>query len=280
MKQEQVAVELGRELSLYPSEWNKTMQDILGGLLCWRIWLLISWQDIRLRYRRSHLGPLWITISMAVQVYTIGFLYGKLFNVDLQDYYPYLAGGLLTWSLISTLINDSAVGFVNSENYLRQMKIPFTVFVMRLLSRNIMIFFHNIFVIIPIFLIFRLPISVNILALIPGLAIVILNGFGFGLLLSLLGARYRDINQFIQNLVQVAFFLSPIMWQPSRLPPNYQFIVDYNPFAQFVNMIRQPLIGQLPSLHSYLYTFSIGVCALIIALLTFHQVRKRIVYWL
>lgn len=280
MNQENIALELDRNLGLYPSQWKKTIQDVAAGLLCWRIWLLIAWQDIRLRYRRSQLGPLWITISMAVQIYSIGFLYGKLFGINLNNYYPYLAGGLLTWSLISTMINESTVGFVNSENYLRQMKIPYTVFTLRVLSRNIMIFLHNILVIVPIIFIFHLSINVNFLAIIPGLAIILLNGFGFGLLLSMLGARYRDINQVIQSIVQVAFFVTPIMWLPTRLPPNYQFIIDYNPFAQFLNVVRDPLIGQLPPLQTYLFTLITGIGAITLALLVFHQVRKRIIYWL
>lgn len=266
--------------SLQSSSWQKTTQDLINGLFCWRIWLLISWQDVRLRYRRSHLGPLWITISMAVQIYTMGFLYSQLLQVDLNDYYPYLAGGLLTWSLISSLITDSTIGFISSENYLRQMKIPYTIFIMRILCRNLIIFFHNIVVIIPIILMFHLPITLNFIAIIPGLLIILLNGFGFGFLFSMLGARYRDINQIIQTVVQVAFFLTPVMWQSSRIPLKDQFIIDYNPFAQFLGIIRQPLIGQMPSLYAYLFTTIMGFCAIITALIIFNRMRKQIIYWL
>ena len=83
------------------------LQDITQGLLSSRIWLLLAWQDIRLRYRRSILGPFWITISMAISIYSMGFLYGNLFKMDLQQYFPFLATGLLTWTFINTVISDS-----------------------------------------------------------------------------------------------------------------------------------------------------------------------------
>lgn len=262
------------------SPLKKSIQDFSEGILSWRVWLLLGWQDIRTRYRRSQLGPLWLTISMAVQIYTIGFLYGNLLGIDLKLYYPYLAGGLLSWSFISTVITDGSLAFVSAENYLRQMKISYSVFVMRVLSRNLIIFFHNIFVIVPIILIFHLPVNCNMFTIIPGLLIMSINGFGFGMLLAMLGSRYRDINQLIQNIVQIAFFMTPVMWTSDRLPPQFDFLVIYNPFAQFLNLIREPLMGNIPSTYCFVYTTSIGIASLVLAFVIFNQFRKEIIYWL
>src|SRR5438477_7497650 len=112
---------------LYPQQINKphspinlAISDIKDGLRGWRIWLLLSWQDIRLRYRRSSLGPFWITLSMAISIYTMGFLYGHLFKADLRNYYPFLAAGMLTWNLIYILIVDGTNAFIEAEDYLKQ----------------------------------------------------------------------------------------------------------------------------------------------------------------
>lgn len=263
-----------------PSNWGKTWQDILSGFTGWRIWLLISWQDIRQRYRRSQLGPFWITISMAVQIYMIGFLYGKLFGEDLSTYYPHLAGGMLSWSFISGVILESTCSFITAENYLRQMKISYIIFVFRVLSRNLIVFFHNIFVIIPIIILFHVPVNWHTLLVIPGIGIILLAGMGFGLIFAVIGSRYRDIAPVVQSLIQIGFFLSPIMWQETRLPEKYRFAVDYNPLAQFVNMLREPLLGHIPSLYSYTFTLTFAVISIIIAVLIYNRSRKSIIYWL
>ena len=117
--------------------------DIQSGFSEWRMCLLLAWKDIRLRYRRSHLGPFWITLSMGITIYSMGFLYGNLFGVKLSHYFPLLAAGMLTWALISTLILESTAAFVEADAYLKQMKLPFSTFVLRILARNFIIFFHQ-----------------------------------------------------------------------------------------------------------------------------------------
>src|SRR3990167_7170629 len=61
-------------------------EDITDGCKKWRIWLMLAYQDIKLRYRRSVLGPFWITMSMAITVYSMGYLYGHLFHIPIQEY--------------------------------------------------------------------------------------------------------------------------------------------------------------------------------------------------
>src|SRR6185312_432098 len=119
-----------------PSRYQLALTDIKDGLMNWHIWFLLSWQDIKLRYRRSTLGPLWITLSMAVTIYTMGLLYSHLFKMDLTTYYPFLATGMLTWSLISTLLNEGTSIFVESEHFIKQMKQPYITFILRVTARN------------------------------------------------------------------------------------------------------------------------------------------------
>lgn len=254
--------------------------DLGEGLVSWRIWLLLSWQDIRLRYRRSLLGPFWITISMAITIYSMGFLYGHLFKTDLRAYYPFLAAGMLSWALINMLITDGTNTFVEAESYLKQMKLPYSIFLLRTICRNFIIFFHNIVVIVPILIIFHIGISLHLLALIPALLLIALNAFVYGMIFAIVGTRYRDIGQIILSLMQVAFFLTPIMWNANILPAHYQFVVKLNPFAQFIELMRAPLMGSLPSHYAIASTLAITLLGIVMALCLFSRVRHRIIYWL
>ena len=117
--------------------------DIVQGIISWRIWMLLGWQDIKLRYRRSQLGPFWITISMALTIYVMGFLYSSLFKTQMRNYFPSLATGMLVWSLISTIVNESTSAFTSASNYLKQLKMPYTIFALRSVVRNFIIFGQN-----------------------------------------------------------------------------------------------------------------------------------------
>lgn len=260
--------------------YQNALLDLTKGLLQWRIWFLLSWQDIRLRYRRSQIGPFWITISMGITIYTMGLLYSHLFAMKLDHYYPLLAAGMIPWALISSMMNESTQIFIEAENYLKQIKLPYTIFVVRVICRNFIIFFHNILIIIPIIIIFHVPINWHTLLIIPGLILIALVAFVYGKLLAMLGARLRDFGQVIGSLTQVIFFLTPVMWDPNILQPKYQWMVKFNPFAQFIELIRAPLLGNAPSLYAVNSTLILLAVGILITYTAFVKYRARIIYWL
>jgi lipopolysaccharide transport system permease protein len=256
------------------------LTDIKDGIKSWRIWLLLSWQDIRLRYRRSTLGPFWITLSMAITIFTTGFLYGKLLKIDLHQYYPFFAVGMLMWSFISTSITEGTRIFVDSENFLKQMKQPYSTFIFRTVSRNFIIFLHNSIIFIPIIIFLHLKVNLIMMLSLFGLFLMLLNALTFGMVLAIFGTRYRDITQLITSLVQVIFFLTPIMWSAAVLPERYHYAVNWNPVAQFIEMVRNPLLGILPSVHAIVMTLLITVFSLVFGFYIFAKYRARIAYWL
>src|SRR5258708_2503583 len=111
------------------------LADIRDGLRLWPIWMMLAYQDIKLRYRRSVLGPLWLTISMAITVYTMGFIYSSIFNTDIASYFPYLAAGMLSWTMVSSIVTELTDGFTVSEPLMKQIKLPYTLYIHRIVSR-------------------------------------------------------------------------------------------------------------------------------------------------
>lgn len=258
------------------------LDDFLHGLTKWRTWLILAYQDIKVRYRRSILGPFWITLSMAVTVYSMGFLYSRLFHVDVNHYFPYLVSGMVSWSLISSLIPELTETFIVSGGLIKQITLPYTVHIHRVIARNYIIFFHNVLVIIPIIFLFHEFAKVNLhtLGVFFGLFCVYLNALLYGLALGMLGARFRDVLPIVKSLITVIFFVTPVLWDPKILSPKAQFFVMLNPFYSFIEIVRAPLIGQGVAWQYYamvLFTTLLGV-ALCSAL--FIKYRTRIVYWI
>ena len=258
------------------------LQDLWQGIKKWNIWLMMAYQDIKVRYRRSVLGPFWITLSMAITAYTMGYLYGHLFHMDMQNYFPFLVGSMLAWTFISSTITDLVETFTMSETMIKQIKLPYTVYVNKVIARNFIIFLHNIPIIIPIIAIFHETAKINLYTflLLPSLVIMYINATTYGLMLAMIGARFRDISQIIKSLIQVIFFITPVMWKPEILPLDKQFIAYINPFFAFIELIRCPLIGTLPSRTSCLMISLVTILGLGLSFKMFSRYRARIIYWL
>lgn len=266
----------------HPSQQELAWADIKNGFKKWRIWLMLAYQDIKLRYRRSFLGPLWLTLSMAITVYSMGYLYAHLFHIDLQTYYPFLIAGMLTWTLLSSMVTELTDGLSSSDTLLKQIKLPYSLHIQRIICRNIIIFFHNLLVLIPILIIYHQYTKVNIYTLlfIPGLVVIYFNAICYGLILAMIGARFRDISQVIKSLIQVIFFMTPVMWSPEILKEHNRYIADLNPFYAFLELIRAPLLGHIPTHKNLLMITIMTVLGMILSFRFFKQYRARIIYWL
>lgn len=254
--------------------------DLKEGLRNWRIWLLLSWQDIRLRYRRSQLGPFWLTISMALTIYMMGFLYSHLLHLPTQNYFPFLAAGLLVWHFIALIITDGINIFIQAEHFIKQVKLPFSVFILRVIMRSFIIFLHNIIVLIPLYFIFHIQLTSAFLMIIPGIILLLMNAYFFGLSLAIIGARYRDLGQLITSVVQIIFFVTPIMWNPLTLPAKYQIWVKLNPFAQMIEVLRAPLISTMPTLFAFVFVLLLTLISALCAAFLFKRSQHHIIFWI
>lgn len=242
-------------------------------------WFLLAWYDIKQRYRRSVLGPFWITISTAILIGTLGVLWSVLFKMDIHEYLPYFAIGNVVWGLVSSQLNEATDGFSQFNNIIKQHRLPYPSYILRIMSRNFIIMLHNVVIILVIVTIWGEWRWVSLLS-VPGIFIVVMVSYFVSLVCAILSTRYRDLTPIIQNFVTVTYFLSPVMWKKDTLPERYHWVADYNPLSHLLDLVRLPLLGERPSGVDFL--FSIGVLAFsaFVAFVLLERSRHRIAYWL
>ena len=199
---------------------SSAARDLATGLIQQPIWWHLAWQEIQQRYRRSLLGPFWITLSTGIMVAAMGPLYGTLLNQPSGPYLRYLSVGLVIWTFLSGYLNEVCFAFISSAGLIKEVKIPFSTYVAKTLAKHLIVFGHNLVIIVCVLLLFPPPSFAPAPLAAIGLLVVVLNAFGIGLLLAILCARFRDIPQIVGNFVQVLFFLTPVMWQVSMLGTN------------------------------------------------------------
>lgn len=254
------------------------LQDILSGLSLWTLWGKLGWNDILQRYRRSFLGPLWMTASMAIMVIALGVVYSRIFKTELRDFMPFLCVGLLIWGYVSSILVEAGTLFTGAESYIKQIRLPYSLYVFRFIWSKMIIFAHNFVVYIGVLFYFHAWPGSVILYAIPGFLLVTANGALASISLGMVSARFRDIPQIITSVVQIIFFVTPIMWKPELLGDN-QSLMTFNPFFYLVEVMRAPLLGQVPSAQIYLATILITVLNAMFAMLFFVRFRSRISYW-
>ena len=257
-----------------------TLDELKSVKNSWLMWYTLGLLDIKLRYRRSVIGPVWLTISMAVTIYSMGFLYAYLFHINLKDYFPFLAAGIISWTLIATVIQESSSVIVESSNYIRNQECSMLIFIMRLILRNLTVFFHNFLAFIPVAIIFKVGLGFNSLLLLPALFISCVNILFFGGVFAIIGTRFRDLDQIIKSVIQVVFFLTPVMWTPDLIPPRYQWLILCNPLYHFLSIIRNPMINKGIALSSVLIVAVITVIGFFTFAACIRKYKHQLIYWL
>ncbi len=258
------------------------MADISETLRLWPLVWTLSLFDIKLRYRGSLLGPFWLTLSSAIMVGAIGFLYSRLFHQNIAGYLPFLTVSLILWTFISTITAESSVCFTQSEGLIRSIRMPHSLHAARVVVRNLLVLAHNLVVIVAVFAIFQTTPSLASFSLLPACMLWFVDAFAVGILLGIFGARFRDIPPIIASVMQIAFYLTPIMWSPDMLSHRGLSVVfvEFNPFFSLLEIMRGPLLGQPLEPHVWFVALSFSAALIALSAFVFVRARPRIPYWI
>jgi ABC-2 type transport system permease protein len=262
---------------------TKAWGDLSSGFARRELWLHLGWQDIKQRYRRSVLGPIWITIATGTTAVAMGGLYSKLFHLQLAEHLPYVTLGLIIWNLINASILEGADVFIANEGLIKQLPAPLSVHVYRLVWRQIILFGHNIVIYLIIAAIYPKPWSWADLAVIPALGLIVLNCIWVSVVFGILGTRYRDISPLLFSIVQLLFFMTPIIWNENTLrnqgAGQWAKIVELNPLLHYLDIVRAPLLGAQQDLRHWIVVLVLTVIGWTLATLALRQYRARVAYW-
>ena len=263
--------------------FRRARRDLVDGFTRRELWLHLGWQDIKQRYRRSVLGPFWITIATGTTAVAMGGLYSKLFHLELAEHLPYVTLGLIVWNLINAAILEGAEVFVANEGLIKQLPTPLSVHVYRLVWRQMILFAHNLVIYVVIAIIFPKAWSWADLSFIPALLLIMLNCVWVALCFGILATRYRDISPLLFSLVQLLFYVTPIIWNDATLrqqgADRWAKIIELNPLLHYLDIVRAPLLGDTQELRHWLVVLTLTVIGWIVAMLALRQYRARVPYW-
>ncbi|MBY3989078.1 ABC transporter permease [Rhodococcus fascians] len=267
--------------------YRRAFGDLRTGFAQRELWLHLGWQDIKQRYRRSVIGPFWITIATGVQAIAMGLLYSVLLDIDLRSFLPHVTVGLIIWNLISAAILEGGDVFVANEGLIKQLPSALSVHVYRLVWRQLLLLGHNLLIYVIIIAIFWPPGGLHwtVIFAIPALVLILLNAVWVSILFGIIATRYRDIAPILGSFVTLMFFMTPIVWTTSGLvqmggeAANRAKLVEINPLFHYLDIIRAPLIGEDQQAYHWYIVLGFTVVGWALAIVALKKYRARVPYW-
>jgi ABC-type polysaccharide/polyol phosphate export permease len=242
-------------------------------------WIMGS-RDFAILGIGSRLGRLWPTIGLAIRIAFVGSVFGLVLGSRPLDYVPWLATGWAVWGMISSALTGSATAFNDNKGTMLAVAMPKESFLVKVISREFLVLVQNATLLVAVVLIFQVPVNLTILLVIPGLIITAVFLFAFGLIMGPLVAKYKDFGPFISSIIGVMFFVLPIMWKPESLESELAyFILGLNPLYHYLQIVRLPLLSEVPTVANYLLAGFGALVFLVIGLIVMNRTRNKIVYW-
>lgn|SRR5487761_493581 len=240
--------------------------------------LYFGWDDIRQQYRRTFLGPIWLTFGTIAWIFGMTLVLAALFNQPVAKFLPYTTIGMFVWTFLALALTDGCNVFVAASPLINSMRLPLLFHVLRALLRYVFLYAHYLLVCLVLLVALGHPPGLLGLLAIPGILIQIAIAFGLILVMGLTNARYRDLTPITLVFCQLMPILTPIAWQRDMLK-KYAWLADYNPFYHLIEIVRAPLLGQVPAALSYEVSLVMMATVVGLGLWRYLKVRYRLIFW-
>lgn len=215
-------------------------------------WRELLWQmtarEVKSRYKQSVLGYFWVILSPLAQMLVMSFAFSIILRIPTNaasniPYSIFLFVGLLPWLLFSNSLSSSTESLVSSSSLITKIYFPRTILVLSTISAKIIDFFFSILVLVVYMIIYHIPITWNILWVIPIFFIQQIFTLGLSLFFSAANLLYRDIKYLLNMILLLWFYATPILYPADIIPQKYKFVIQVNPLAVIINAYRQVVLG-------------------------------------
>jgi len=264
------------------SKVSDAVVDIVGALRNFPNIVYLAMVTVRLRYRRSILGPLWISLTTAIFIFFIGYLYSGFIQMPFAEYLLNLALGWVIWHFIADSILQGGQTFQQASRIIQTTNIEKFSLVLRTVLTNLIVFGISLSIPLLTFIAIGTHFTLATLLIIPALGLIVLSALAASAFFGIACARYRDLYPLLQSIVRVLFFVTPVLWTPALLATESprRLIVDLNPLAHYVAIWRQPLLGENPDALSWVVTSGCTIAGLCVAFTVFAAHRQKLIFWI
>lgn len=239
------------------------------------LFYFFTWRDVKIKYKQTVLGFLWAVLQPLLMMVIFTLFFGRALNVPSQNLpYPvFVFSGLLLWNTFSSGLTSSANSMVNNAQIIKKIYFPRLVIPVSSILVAFFDFLMAFVLFLPLLIFYKQPVSVQAIWCWPlAVTICLIATLGPGTLLAALNVKYRDFRYVIPFLVQILFFLTPVIYPVSVLKyPVLQYAIVLSPMYAAIELFRYPLTGSEIDSTFFVISLSSSVLLLVVGLVYFKR---------
>jgi len=254
--------------------------DLQEGLARRSLWVNLGIQEVKQLYRGSMFGAIWIVVSFLVFGVGLIWFFGGLTSKEGEWFSAYLLIGLWVYQFAATSITSACTVFLSAEGWLRSQRLPLSVFVYKLVFRNVFNLLLTGVALALALVYLGQPLSLQgFIWALPAVIIIIYTGIWISLLLGIVTARFRDLQHMVSTIMRFAFFLTPVIWVAEDVGTQSR-LANFNPITHFIAIVREPLLDGRVIMSHWWIVGAISVIGSIVTFAVFARFRRNIIFWL
>ena len=224
------------------------------------------------------LGPWWITATNGITALIMGLVSGGFLGAEIRTYLPNFMVSVTIWNFISSCLSESCFTLISAGGMIKAVNMPIIIHVMRMVHRNFIVLLHNMAIFPLLWLVFPWHVSFRLIFLVVGLAAIYLFAVAGSVIVSMICVRFRDVPPIVGSILQVLFFISPIIWVPSQVRGG-ALVVALNPIAYLLAITRDPIMSNPVPWVDWIVAGALVAASLALAAFIYTRYRARIVFW-
>ena len=236
----------------------------------------LMWRDVKVRYKQTILGAAWAVIQPLTTMIIFTYFFGKLARVptDGVPYPVFCYTALLLWTFFSNGVTNAANSLIGNTNLITKVYFPRLIIPSAAVGAGLLDFAIASILLVGLLVYYGFPVTWEYLMILPLIVLTTLFALGVGIWFSALNVRFRDVRYALPFLIQVWFFVSPIIYPSSIVPDEWRWVLNLNPLAGLIEFFRAALFGRQLPWAAFGYAAGLTVMVLAYAAYTFRRMER------
>ena len=234
------------------------------------------WRDLKVRYRQTLLGASWAILQPLITMLILSYVLGKLAKMPSNNVpYPiFFYSGLVLWTFFSNSVTNASTSLTMERNLITKVYFPRMLLSISKVITNLVDLALTSILLVILAIIFKVPISWKLLLIPPVIVCLIVFTNSMGMLLAALNVIYRDVRYALPFVIQVLFFVTPIMFPLSLVPAEQRWLIALNPLAAIIELFRLSLFNIYLDIKLLIYCIGATTITFIISSYIFIKLEK------
>jgi lipopolysaccharide transport system permease protein len=234
-------------------------------------------RDLRLRYRQTALGVVWVVLQPLIAAGIFTFVFGTVAHLSSEGkpYMLFTFAALTGWNLFSGILARSSACLVGNAHLVSRVFFPRLILPLSVVPAALVDFFVSLAMFAAMLVVYGVAPTAALLALPFWMLLLGAGAFGAGLVAASLMVRYRDVQYVLPVATQLLLYASPVAYAAARVPEKWHTLYYLNPLVAAIEGLRWSLLGtEAPSAGSVAYSSAVAVLAIVAGVMVFRRMER------